>query len=103
MDEAYRLSEGGPSCTAMQLLHSALHISCLICAGERDFGVEAIETMMVEMTKPRSADSVVFAFAGCASCALRAKAHEQLCVAVRYKDKMEGFLRSNAGMHCLIN
>lgn len=42
VDEAYRLAEGG----------------------EHDFGVEAIETMMVEMTKPRTKDSVVFVFAG---------------------------------------
>lgn len=57
VDEAYRLSDGG----------------------ERDFGTEAIETMMVEMTKPHTKDSVVFAFAG-------------------YRDKMEGFLKSNPGM-----
>eukprot|EP00656_Telonema_subtile_P000316 TRINITY_DN10159_c0_g1_i2.p1 TRINITY_DN10159_c0_g1~~TRINITY_DN10159_c0_g1_i2.p1 ORF type:complete len:354 (+),score=110.44 TRINITY_DN10159_c0_g1_i2:88-1149(+) len=57
VDEAYRLSEGS----------------------EHDFGVEAIETMMVEMTKPTTEHSVVFAFAG-------------------YTDKMEGFLRSNPGM-----
>ena len=42
VDEAYRLSEGG----------------------ESDFGPEAIETMMVEMTKPVTRDSVVFVFAG---------------------------------------
>ena len=91
MDEAYRLSEGGPSCTAMQLLHSALHISCLICAGERDFGVEAIETMMVEMTKPRSADSVVFAFAGCASCAQELKLMSNCATLSDTKTKWKGF------------
>ena len=57
IDEAYRLSEA---------------------RSERDFGLEAIETIMVEMTKEEE-DAVIFIFAG-------------------YPEQMERFLKSNPGM-----
>ena len=57
IDEAYRLSES---------------------RSERDFGIEAIETIMVEMTKEDDS-AAVFIFAG-------------------YPEQMERFLKSNPGM-----